>query len=212
MNESMIIYVAIVCHQANKAWCEANGDDSQSDWFEAPKWQQDSAIKGVQFRLENPRAGHEAQHNNWVKDKLDDGWEWGEVKDPGAKTHPCIVTFDKLPVFQQKKDLLFASIVDSLVQEPFHFNFEDQRIIDQEEAHRKDVKADKLLRVGLDAQLQNIKGCHGSRERSLAITKVQEAIMWLGMDLKRLNEPNPYPNSYNPSNAKIEPTADNLKL
>ena len=32
------------------------------------------------------------------------------------------------------------------------------------------------------------------------------------MNLKRLNEPNPYPDSYNPSNAKIEPTADGLKL
>jgi hypothetical protein len=28
-----------------------------------------------------------------------------------------------------------------------------------------------------------------SRERSLAITKLQEAIMWLGMDLKAQNEP-----------------------
>lgn len=36
--------------------------------------------------------------------------------------------------------------------------------------------------------------------------------MWLGMDLKRLNEPNPYPNSYNPSNAIVELTAQGLKL
>jgi hypothetical protein len=36
--------------------------------------------------------------------------------------------------------------------------------------------------------------------------------MWLGMDLKRLYEPNPYPNSYNPSNTVVEPTADGLKL
>lgn len=41
---------------------------------------------------------------------------------------------------------------------------------------------------------------------------LQEGVMWLGMDLKRLNEPNPYPNSYNTTNDKIESTADNLKL
>lgn len=51
-----------------------------------------------------------------------------------------------------------------------------------------------------------------SRERSIAITKIQEAIMWLGMDLKDQNEPNPYPESYNPASPRIEPTADNLKL
>ena len=32
------------------------------------------------------------------------------------------------------------------------------------------------------------------------------------MDLKRLNEANPYPNSKDPTNTKIEPTADGLKL
>lgn len=75
-----------------------------------------------------------------------------------------------------------------------------------------EVKYDKQLRKDLDASLQNLKQLSPSRERSLAITKVQEAIMWLGMDLKRLNEPNPYPHSYNPTSPVVEPTADNLKL
>lgn len=56
-----------------------------------------------------------------------------------------------------------------------------------------------------------------SRERSLAVTKLQEAVMWLGMDLKAINDEsggaeNPYPNSKDPSNTKIEPTADGLKM
>ena len=71
----------------------------------------------------------------------------------------------------------------------------------------------KQFRVSLDAILQQLKASERtSQERSIAITKVQEAIMWLGMDLKALNEPNPYPNSYNPSNTIIEPTADGLQL
>lgn len=77
----------------------------------------------------------------------------------------------------------------------------------------KDIVANKTLRQNLDAELQALKSLSGSRERSLAITKLQECIMWLGMDLKRLNEPNPYPSSKDPSTGdKIEPTADNLKL
>ena len=71
----------------------------------------------------------------------------------------------------------------------------------------------KQLRKDLDVQLQILKGSlRKSRERSIAITKIQEAIMWLGMDLKDLNEPNPYPKSYDPSSPQIEPTADGLKL
>jgi hypothetical protein len=40
----------------------------------------------------------------------------------------------------------------------------------------------------LDDNLQDLKGLPKSRERSIAITKLQETIMWLGMDLKRLGE------------------------
>ena len=80
----------------------------------------------------------------------------------------------------------------------------------------------KQLRKELDAVLQNIKlSCEtrSSAERLIAITKTLEAIMWLGMDLKAINEEspsdetaNPYPQSYNPESPVIEPTADGLKL
>jgi hypothetical protein len=75
-----------------------------------------------------------------------------------------------------------------------------------------DVIANKELRVDLDKQLQKLKKLNSSRPRNLAITKLQESIMWLGMDLKRLNEPNPYPDSYDPTNTKIAPTADGMKM
>lgn len=91
----------------------------------------------------------------------------------------------------------------------------------------------KCLRRDLDIILQQLRACsdknyigmrspdckiRSSRERSLAVTKIQEAIMWLGMDLKAINEeapgsaPNPYPESYNPASPKIEPTSEGLKL
>lgn len=75
-----------------------------------------------------------------------------------------------------------------------------------------EVRSDKQLRKDLDASLQTLKSLPATRERALAITKLQEAIMWLGMDLKRLNEPDPYPHSYDPSSPVIDPTADNLTL
>lgn len=82
----------------------------------------------------------------------------------------------------------------------------------------QEIIANKELRRDLDAQLQKLKTLPSSRERSLARTKIEEAVMWLGMDLKRINEANPgaaenpYPNSKDPTNTKIEPTADGLKL
>jgi hypothetical protein len=81
-----------------------------------------------------------------------------------------------------------------------------------------EIITDKELRRDIDGIIQRAKGLPASRERSLAITKLQEAVMWLGMDLKRINEAspgtiaNPYPNSKDPSNTKIDPTADGLRL
>lgn len=70
----------------------------------------------------------------------------------------------------------------------------------------------KDLRKNLDEQLQECKKLAGSREVSLAITKLQEAIMWLGMNLKALGEVNPYPNSKNSENTVVDKTANGLKL
>lgn len=80
-------------------------------------------------------------------------------------------------------------------------------------SYEKEVTENKRLRQEIDSKIQEIKTLPPSRERSLSITKLQEAVMWLGMDLKRLGEANPYPSSKDPNTgAKIEPTADNLKL
>lgn len=102
----------------------------------------------------------------------------------------------------------------------------------------QEVADTKQYRKDLDGILQRIKrdstldpdntdstgqpakflGYRSSRERSIAMTKIQEAIMWLGMDLKAMKEEgvsgceNPYPQSYNPESPVIEPTADGLKL
>ncbi len=71
----------------------------------------------------------------------------------------------------------------------------------------------KQLRKDTDEIIQRIKENPVSRENSLAITKLQEGVMWLGMNLKRLGEANPYPSSKDASTGTvIEPTADGLKL
>lgn len=99
------------------------------------------------------------------------------------------------------------------------------------------IKDTKQFRKALDEVLSKLKqatnpqfnpdapdgksyppGYRSSRERSIAITKTREAIMWLGMDLKAIGEENPgyvanpYPSSKDPSTTTIEPTADGLKL
>ena len=75
----------------------------------------------------------------------------------------------------------------------------------------ENVKAIKQARKDLDLVITNILELPRSRETDLCCTKIEEGIMWLGKELKRLGESNPYPDSYDPTNTKIEPTADGLK-
>lgn len=117
MSIDIIVATARIAHEANRVWCMENGDDSQPSWDNAPDWQIESAINGVEFHIQNPSADDSASHNNWVKEKLEAGWVYGKVKDPNANppTHPCLVPFKELSEFQQKKDAIFRSIVHSAI-------------------------------------------------------------------------------------------------
>ena len=106
--------IAAVCHEANRRYCAEIGDVSQKSWEEAPFHQQQSAIAGVIFTMQNPEASLSAQHDNWMKYKQDAGWKYGTAKDDNEKTHPFILPYDQLPPEQRVKDRLFQQIVRAL--------------------------------------------------------------------------------------------------
>lgn len=106
--------IARVCHEANRAYCLALGDDSQPTWDDAPEWQRTSAINGVRFHLDNPTAGPSASHESWYDEKVAAGWIYGPVKDPAKREHPCMVPFHELPAEQRLKDSLFVAVAQAL--------------------------------------------------------------------------------------------------
>lgn len=111
MNHSEI---ARVCHEVNRAYCQALGDHSQPTWEDAPEWQRSSAMLGVKLHTENPNAGPSVSHESWMAQKVAEGWKYGAFKDPENKLHHCIVPFDKLPREQQAKDYIFRAVVHAL--------------------------------------------------------------------------------------------------
>lgn len=105
--------IARVCHEANRAVQIATNDPAVSPaWDDAPEWQRDSAIEGVQKALDG--ATPEQLHESWSAFKRDGGWVYGETKNETAKTHPCLVPYDELPEEQKHKDALFSAIVSTL--------------------------------------------------------------------------------------------------
>ena len=103
--------IARICHEANRAYCQLLGDNTQLPYDLAPEWQRESIVKGVEYKLNNPDTPVSALHDAWMQEKLKAGWQYGPVKDAEKLLHPCLVPYDQLPIEQQQKDHLFAAIV-----------------------------------------------------------------------------------------------------
>lgn len=106
--------IARVCHEANRAYCQALGDMSQPNWYEAPVWQRESACNGVRYHLGNPAATPENSHEKWCEEKRASGWTWGPVKSEAKREHPCFLPYDQLPAEQRAKDYIFRAIVNAM--------------------------------------------------------------------------------------------------
>lgn len=120
--------LAKICHEANRAYCETQGDYSQVSWESAPYWQQNSCIDGVMTLLSHPDKTPEEMHENWVEFKKRDGWTYAEEKNSELKTHPCLVDYKDLPEMQKVKDVIFKSIVNGI---EFHFANERKSTFDR---------------------------------------------------------------------------------
>ena len=71
-------------------------------------------MKGVEYALAHPDAPPSAQHEAWADDKVEQGWVYGETKDPEVRTHPCLVPYDDLPADQRVKDHAFRAVVATM--------------------------------------------------------------------------------------------------
>jgi hypothetical protein len=116
MDNEIVILVAEVAHEANRAYCLCMGDISQVPWAEAPAWQRESEIAGVRFHMRNPDASPEDSHKSWLKEKADAGWCYGPMKDVDKKEHPCFVPYEHLPVEQRAKDYIFSAVVKTMLK------------------------------------------------------------------------------------------------
>lgn len=119
MTNEQVDKIARVCHAANREYARILGDTSIPEWDQASAGQRNSLILGVHFRVDNPAAPVEAQHERWLEHKVATGWVYGAVKDEEKKTHPCLLPYTALPAEQRLKDELFVAVVRALTSTLF---------------------------------------------------------------------------------------------
>lgn len=60
---------------------------------------------GLQDLIErNMKLLELAEHDGWVRQKVESGWKFAAVRDDAQKLHPCIVPFDELSEDEKEKD------------------------------------------------------------------------------------------------------------
>lgn len=107
-----ILECARICHEVNRAYCQSIGDTTQARWENAPDWQKDSAVAGVETHVTSGLTLRpEDNHSSWLARKKAEGWKYGAVKDPAKKEHPCFLPYNELPPEQKTKDYLFRAVV-----------------------------------------------------------------------------------------------------
>lgn len=105
--------IARVVHEANRALQIALGDPAVSPPYDdAPDWQVVPLRAGVSAALDGLTP--QELHEQWLGDKYANGWTYGERKDAEARTHPCLVPYERLPAEQKAKNDLFVAIVSAL--------------------------------------------------------------------------------------------------
>lgn len=82
---------------------------------DAPEWAAESTRDSVLAVLAGVTAEQLWQH--WAAAKRKDGWVRGDVKDPVARTHPCLTaTYAELPERELFKDRVFLGVIQDYLR------------------------------------------------------------------------------------------------
>jgi len=162
--------IAKTCHEVNRAYCKSIGDNSQLAWEDAPEWQKESAINGVKFHQYHPDSKPSDSHDSWMKEKLEQGWQYGSVKDPAKKEHPCLVPYEDLPKEQQIKDALFIGVVRSMKQDPIQAD----KSLNTSEANPAKKQISDLEKWGVEDPWKLIAKASSKKQGWMKSTKAME--------------------------------------
>jgi len=59
----------------------------------------------------------DAVHQEWMHQRILDGWVWGPKRDDTLKTHPCLVPFEDLPEEEKEYDRHSAMTTLRMIRE-----------------------------------------------------------------------------------------------
>ena len=109
-----MVEVAKECHIANNNLMVANSEiPNPVDWNDLDTHTKHMNIESVKKIYDNPNITAKDIHDEWMKNKIKDGWKYGDVKDANLKTHHLIIDFDQMNDIDKMKDQIFIDVVNN---------------------------------------------------------------------------------------------------
>jgi hypothetical protein len=103
----MLVMVARVCYEADRAYFEATGQGSLKSWDGIPDWLRADwlwLVEGAQNAV-----SPEQLHDEWIKRAEEHGWKHGPLFAPDLLEHPRLMPYAMLPApLQIHTDLVCA--------------------------------------------------------------------------------------------------------
>lgn len=103
---------ARAAHEVNRAYAYyVCGDNSHLPWKDVPEAIREGVRAGARAIADAPTLTAAEIHGKWMARKLDEGWVYGETKSYERRTHPCLLPYNLLPLFERVKDEIFCLVV-----------------------------------------------------------------------------------------------------
>lgn len=173
-NLLVVAAIAKVTHEINRAYRESIGEELGPTWEDSPDWQKDSVINGVKLHLSDENASTAASHESWLKQKTEEGWKYGPVKDVEAKEHPCFLPYAELPESQKAKYFIFKQAVHSTA------DFYLDNIIDLNDVEVVTADANEIAEIqqgeAVDINATNLQDSSVKDPVTAKLTRGQKAV------------------------------------
>lgn len=115
LESSEIECAARAAHEVCRSFITFLGEElNYRPWDLCPEWAKESARASVVGIAEYDYTPHQL-HNSWAEGKMANGWRFGKDKNFVCKTHPSLVTYDKLPEEQRIRDNMWVQSVRAVL-------------------------------------------------------------------------------------------------
>jgi len=107
----ILLFISKLAHNAMADNCLQNYNINIPLWDELPEDNRFVVVNLTAYIYAHPDITDKELHDNWVKDRLNDGWRYGIKLDNDKKENPNIVEYENIPLHFRISSNIFRNVI-----------------------------------------------------------------------------------------------------